>query len=111
MSFKDSIIPLELASVGSNTLNGVTYTAIDTSGMEGPAFFIRLQNDTDQDVFISYDGTTDHEFLLLGATLEVSFQNNAQPNNYRAVFKKGTVIYAKGVAGTGNVVLSGFYQN
>lgn len=109
MAIKDFITPLTLASKASSTM-GASYAALNGTGMAGAAFYIRLNNDTNQDVTVSYDGINDHEFLAAGQVLEIPVQTNAQPGNYRALFKKGTIVYVKSTAGTGTFYMSGFYQ-
>jgi bifunctional ADP-heptose synthase (sugar kinase/adenylyltransferase) len=68
-------------------------------------------NASTANVTISYDGTTDHEVVLAGSTLQVNAQNNSQPASYVANFSKGLVVWAKGTAGVGEIYLSGYFSN
>lgn len=101
---------IPLTSIASSTV-GSTYAAINATGLPDACFMIRINNDSTKDVTVSYDGTNDHEFIIAGDFLQVDAQNNARPNNFTALFPKGMVVYVKGTAGTGNVYLSGYYQN
>jgi hypothetical protein len=102
--------PLLLTSIASSTL-GAAYLPINPNGTEGAAFFLRIYNDTNQTITISYDGVNDHELMTTGTIYDTpTTQNNALPAGKVALFPVGQIIYVKGTAGTGSVYLSGFYQ-
>lgn len=101
---------IPLTSIASSSVTG-TYAAINTNGLPEACFMIRINNDSNKDITVSYDGTTDHEFIIAADFLQVDAQNNSRPNNFTALFAKGMIVYVKGTAGTGNVYLSGYYQN
>jgi len=111
MSQKNSIIPLVISIVDVTEITAATWTAFDTDGLEGACFFLRITNDSDTDVIISYDGITGHEYVPKGKTIEVNFQTNSSPGNYVAKVKKGTVLYAQGTAGqSGYIYLAGYFH-
>lgn len=101
---------IPLKSIDSATFTG-SYQAINPTGLSEACFMIRINNDSNRDLTLSYDGTTDHEYVLAGDFLQVDAQNNARPNNFTALFSKGLVVYVKASAGTGSVYLSGYYQD
>lgn len=101
---------IPLTSIASSTVSG-TYQAINANGLSEACFMIRINNDSNKDITVSYDGSTDHEFIIASDFLQVDAQNNARPNNFIALFPKGMIVYVKGTAGTGNIYLSGYYQN
>lgn len=105
----NSIKSILLDSIASSIL-GVNYQAINENGTEGACFMIRIINNSTKDVTISFDGVNDHEFVPLGTIAQIEVQTNAQPTNSTALFNKGLIVYAKGTAGTGNVYLTGYYQ-
>ena len=109
MAFKDKISSIPLTSIDSATVSG-TYQAINSSGLDNPCFLIRIINDSSQDVTISYDGTTDNDYLRTTETLSLPFQTNARPSNFVANIPKGTKVYVKGTAGTGAIYLAGYYS-
>lgn len=110
MPVKNIIIPLTLQTIDSSTL-GAAYQAIDANGIDGPASILRIENDSDQEVTISYDGTNDHGYLGVGQVAVWDFQTNGRPNTNIAALRTGTVIYVKGTAGTGTIAVSGWYQH
>lgn len=59
---------------------------------------IRLVNDTDADVYISFDGTTNHIRLKTNTFFLIDVTSNKQSNS-QLYIAKGTQIYQKRVAG------------
>lgn len=109
MPVKNSVKAIPLTSIDSATVSS-SYQAINAGGLPHPCFLIRIANNSTQPVTISYDGSTDNEFVLDNYTLEVPFAVAAQPGATPPVFQKGWTVYVKGTAGTGNIYLSGYYQ-
>lgn len=110
MAVKNSIQAIELTSIDSATFTGA-YQAINASGLDNSCFMIRIINNSNRDITISYDGTNDHDFVQDTLSLQVNFQTNAQPNTNIANIRKGTIVYVKGTAGgTGLVYLAAYYQ-
>lgn len=107
---KNSVKPIALQLVDSSTISAASWTAFDLGGIEGACFFIRFNNDSTKDVEISYDGITAHDFIHSYTDFSINFQSNSSPNNQVSKLAKGTKIYISGTAGTGNVYLSGFYN-
>ena len=70
----------------------------------------RIINNSTDDVTVSYDGTNDHEYVPKATVVQLSFEANAQPNNFVSVLQIGTRVYVKGTAGTGNIYLSGYFN-
>jgi len=104
------VYPLILTSVDAAGITGATWVAFDEDGIEGSCFMIRITNDSDTDVSISFNGDDEHEYVPSGDTIEVNFQANASPPNYVAKLKEGTVISVQGAAGQGFIYLSGYYN-
>lgn len=100
---------IALTSIDSATFTG-SYQVINPNGVEHALFTLRINNDSNRDVTVSYDGTTDHEYILAGDFMQIDTQTNSQPNNQTCLFAKGTTVYVKAAAGTGNVYLSGYCQ-
>jgi len=109
MAVKNSVQAIVLTSIDSATFTGA-YQAVNTSGLDKNCFMIRIINNSTHDVTVSYDGTHDHDFVPHGTVAQISFQTNAQPNNFTANLAKGTVVYVKGTAGAGLVYLAGYFQ-
>jgi len=108
---KSFILPLELDSIDSATFTGALQ-AINPAGNAEACVILRIINDSDVDIEISFDGITDHDFLGAGETLQLDFQTNSLPNGNVGVLKKGTVVWVASTtgAGTGLVYLAGYYQ-
>ena len=70
-----------------------------------PAVMIKIVNNTNQDLDISTDGTTDHDFVPANSFTLYDFRTNkGEENDF--MLPKGKQIYVKGAAvGTGNVYL------
>ena len=107
---KDYVKAITMQSVDSAGIGAGAYTAFDAGGIEQPCFFIRITNDSDTNIFVSYDGINDHEYVQDGNRIEINTQTNASPGNYVSKISKGTVVYVRGTAGTGIVYLSGYYN-
>ena len=108
---RDYITPLELQTVDATTIAIGTWTAFDAEGVEGVCFLITINNDSDADVFISYDGATRHEFVAAGDRLTINFQTNASILGEIAKLRKWTKLYVQGTAAqAGNIYLSGYYN-
>ena len=106
---KNAIKAIPLKTLAGGSFTG-SYVVIDAAGLPEACNFIRINNLSNKDILISYDGTTDHDFLLSGTALELDLQKNAQPPSHTALMKQGTKVYVKAAAGTGTVYLSGYYN-
>lgn len=110
MLVKNQVKAIPLTSIATGSVSG-SYAAINSSGLPFPCFALRIINNTDKDVTVSYDGTTDNDYIPTLSSLTISTQTNSQPNGYIALFKVGTVVYVKGTAGmSGSIYLAGYYQ-
>ena len=108
---KNFIQALALDSIDSATFTGALQ-AINPAGNTEACVILRIINDSDVDIEVSYDGITDHDYIRAGETLILDFQTNAQPNSKISKLKKGTVVWVASTtgAGTGLVYLAGYYQ-
>jgi len=106
---KDFIVSIELQSIDTSTIGAGVFSEIGNP-LEGALAFIRITNDSDTDVIISYDGVTDHEYIPAGDAIKTYFQDSAIPGNYIAKLRKGTIVHARGTAGTGLLYVSGYYN-
>lgn len=109
MALKNALYPIPLTSIDSSTFTG-SYQVVNTNGLPNPCFLIRIINNSDKDITVSYDGTNDHEFVPTKTSLQLPLQSNAQPTNWVSLIAQGTKIYVKGSVGTGLVYLVGYYQ-
>lgn len=104
---------LEREGLASGFMNPAAYTqigfAVAPTGFPYACFLIRLVNNTNQDINISFDGVTDNDYLVAGQTMQLTSQTNSPYNIDCALFPIGTKVYAKGLAGNGTVYLTGYY--
>jgi hypothetical protein len=108
MTAKNFIQPIQMASFNTTGLGA--YAPLNPAGLPKACSFIRIINNSNTDVMISYDGITDHDFIPHNSELYMPVQSINKPTNNTALFKQGTVIYVGGVAGIGIVYLSGYFQ-
>lgn len=100
-------IPLEL--INSTTLDSVNFTAINSPGLPNACSIIRIVNDTDESVEISYYSNTAHDYIPAGGALTLDIGSNKYPN-IACMLAKDTIISVRGTAGTGFIALAGYYQ-
>lgn len=82
-----------------------TYQTLGSS-FAAPAVLVKLINNSDQDIDVSTDGTTDHDFVPAGSFFLYDLRAN-HGKEYDYVFSTGTQIYVKGAAaGSGSVYLT-----
>jgi len=110
MAVRNTVNAVEVFFISSVVLEADEYQSINSQGLPFPCFLIRVINNSNKDVMISYDGVTDHDFIPMGQTLQLPFQSNSQPNGYVALMAKGTIVYVQGAAGTGDIYLAAYYQ-
>lgn len=106
---KNFIRPITLRSVDSSTLAAGSFSAIGDT-IEYPLSYIRITNDSTQDVIISFDGSEDHIYLVSGTNDSIYYQINSTPNNNVSKLKANTTIYARGTAGVGLILVEGYYN-
>lgn len=104
----NQIKAITLSSTNSASVTG-TYAAINTTGLGFACFLLKIINGSGEDITVSYDGTTDHDYVVSNTTLEVQ-GNTSQPNGSVSTFSKGTRVYIKGTASTGFIRLIGYYN-
>jgi capsid protein len=106
---KNYIEAVPLASIDSATFTG-NYLPINGAGLTEACSLIRITNDSNVDITISYDGATPHDYLRAGDKLELNLQANSQPNGYMSFLKQGQVVYVLAAPGIGYVYLAGYFN-
>ena len=107
MAYKNIVQAIPLASVASTALG--TYALIAT--LPNACFLLRIVNNSDADVTVSYDGSHDNDFVPHGTQLNVNAQTNSSPQNHQALFPQGFKVYLKGTAGmSGSVYICAYFQ-
>lgn len=109
MGLKNTVQAIALSSIDSATFTGA-YQVVNTLGLPQSCFLIRIINNSNIGVTVSYNGTMDNDFVRAGESMTLNFQGNSQPNNHVAKLPVGTKVYVKAAAGAGFVYLAGYFQ-
>lgn len=110
MAVKNIALPIPLSSIDSASFSGSYQLLSGAAGLTKPCITLRIVNNSDKDVTVSYDGTNDHDYVPTKTVRDIQFQTNSLPQTQTCSLAQATKIYVKAVAGTGLVYLSGFYQ-
>lgn len=109
MGVQNYVLAVPLSSINADTLGA--YQPLNTGGLPHACFMIAIINGSNTDIVVSYNGVTDHDYVQANHERVIPAQNNAQPNNFTALFKKGTTVYVRAAgAGIGSINLAGYYQ-
>lgn len=100
------------------TFNTAAATAnlqlMNPGGLEEACTIIDITNNSNIDVYVSFDGINLHWVIQRVASLQLPSQANNQPQNRRQMFPKGMGVWIAsitGAAGAGNIYLSGLYSD
>lgn len=102
---------ITMATYDTSGLAG-TYAVMNTGGFSDDIKILKIVSESDVGVTISYDGSTDNDYLKAGQSMIVDLQTNHACNSaYGSGTKggrKGQLVYGKGSAGTGNLYIIGY---
>ena len=110
MSVINSIKAVPLASFDTTGLSS-SYQVINAGGFPNPICLIKVINNSNKDITVSYDGINAHDFVPTLSSSVLNLQASNQPNNLMANMAKGTQVWVKGAAGTGLVYLAAYFLN
>lgn len=98
--------PEALRSIDSATFTG-SYQAIGVA-LANKAVLIKIINNSTVAVTVSWDGSTDHDYIPANGFSLYDVTANSQRES--GIFiAEGTIFFVKGSAGTGSVYLVDFY--
>ena len=109
---KNTVLPIALQAVTGTTLLN-TFLPLNNADLTGAPFLLRINNTTDENVVISFDGVIDNDVVLSQTVLEIYTQANSLPNGYTALFSKSIRVYVRAestIPSLGSVTISGYYQ-
>ena len=86
------------------------YDLMNAGGLDKSCFYIKIINDSNTDVEISYDAVGTHDFVPNGTSQVLNLQSNYQPAGAIALMPKGQEFYLLGQGGVGYIYLIGYYQ-
>lgn len=102
------LVPGILRSIDSATFTG-SYQAVGTA-ITHPGRIIKFTNASNVAVTISWDGTTDNDYLPANAFLLLDICTNHGTSLILEI-KKGTQFFVKGSAGTGSFYISYYHSS
>ena len=102
------VSPITMVSKNAAALTG-GFDLVNT-GLTEACFVLRIVNDSNSDVIISYDGVTNHDYVVAGTSLQIYAQASAQPASYVALFRKGQRVFVKGTAGVGLIYVVAYFN-
>lgn len=97
--------PGTLQSIASSTITS-SYATLGTLAYQ--ARLVKIVNNSTQDVTVSWNASTNHDYIPAGSFSLYDCTSNAVSNS-SFVIPNGTVFSVKGTAGTGNIYLVYFY--
>lgn len=106
------VLAIPQTSIDAATLDN-NFDQINPDGLDQACFLIRIINNSNITVLISYNGVDVHDTILPNETLQLEFQTNSSPNGFVAQLRKGTIVFIAsetGNPGVGTIYLSGYYQ-
>lgn len=110
MAVNSQVKAVRVAGINTALLTG-GYDVIDASGLSHSCFKIRITNESNIDVGISFDGVSTNDIILADSVYVLDLQMNSQPTGNVALMAKGTKVYVIAPApGVGDVWLAGYYQ-
>lgn len=105
-SLSNAMYPETLRSIASSAVSA-TYAAVG-SPLLHPIRVIRFTNASTEDVTISWDGVTNHEYLVSGTSLLIEVSTNREAAQVFDI-SQNTQFYVKGTTGTGTVYISAYF--
>lgn len=109
MGVKNQIKAIALTEFPSSSVTA-SYQVINTDGLDHSCFSLKITNDSTKEVYISFDGVTDHDWIPIGVIANYNSTPNANSIAWVPQWSKGTKVYVRGLAaGTGGIYLSGLY--
>jgi|WetSurMetagenome_2_1015567.scaffolds.fasta_scaffold326458_2 hypothetical protein len=108
MDRKNALRAIPMVGFDVSTL-GLSYTPINPLGITEACSIIRIVNASKSALFLSLDGSVDHDYIPSHSSLTFSIQNNKGPASYVAQLAKGTVISISGAASVGFIYVCGYY--
>lgn len=102
-------------AASGTTLNSSVFNnrfhKINPLGLQKGCYILRLVNDSDRDVIVSYDGSHTDDYVPEKTTMQLYFSQSDSPGQSALTFPEGTIVYVKGSSpGTGLLYLAVYYQ-
>lgn len=105
---KNSLKAIPLTTFDSATLLA-TYQPLNPNGLPFACLVLKIQNAATTAITLSYDDSTDHDFVSAGSIITLSSNAISSQTPDTVKIQKGTIVYAKGIAGVGTIYVIGYY--
>jgi hypothetical protein len=105
-SLSTALYPEPLRLINSATLAG-SYLPVGTPFVH-PIRLMKMTNNSNVDVTVSWDGVTDHEILVAGSFLLIDVSSNKEAALAFDI-SQNTQLYVRGASGAGNIYVSAYY--
>ena len=92
----DFIVPLELDHFDVSTIT-TDFQLVSDVGLSAPCSFLKIVNDSNVSIIISFNGINEHDYVILGKDTDIPCQTNSRGKNNKALLPKGIKIWVKGV--------------
>ena len=106
-SSSNKILAQTIQSFDSSTLSGSLQLA---ATLDFPTRLLRIINESNVPVIISYDGVHGHDVVLANSAAQIPFAELGLAGNYSASMAAHTNIYVTGATGMGNIIFVAYYQ-
>jgi hypothetical protein len=107
---KNTLKPVQMTTVDITTLT-TSYTPQKT--FDQPLVIMRIVNDSNRDISISWNNSTDHDYVIQGQTLQIDCGSGLTDKfSGKCLIASGTRLSFKVASGsgTGNLYVTGYYQ-
>lgn len=110
---KNSISAIVRQELDGGDFTGNYQLLSPVSGIGHACFCIVINNNTNQELGISYDGVNSHDFAAPAQVIKYEFQGQSQPQGFVCKFSSNMQVWVRSVGGvgTGAVYLMGYYQS
>ena len=106
MSRQNAMKAVAMATINANTVGPGGYTAINPAGLPRACTIVRIVNRCKDDMTISYDGVTAHDYLKTDHEMQLPAPFGYEQSGFRRL----AVAYVKGTQSTGFIHAIGYYQ-
>jgi len=105
MSRKSAIKSVVMATINANTVGPGWYTVINPAGLPAACNIVRIVNRSKDDMTISFDGVTAHDYIKTDGEMQLSAPLGASQSGFQRLAKA----YVKGTTSTGFIHAIGYY--
>ena len=106
MSKQNAMKAVTMVSINANTVGAGEYTVVNANGLPKACNIIRIINRSKDDMTISFDGVTAHDYLKTDHEMQMTAHYGPNQGGYRRLAKA----YVKGTTSTGFIHVVGYYQ-